>query len=83
MKISQLPQEVKEKALEYQRNANEDWNKTTDRLVLAFDWDETEEMQNYWSEWDDLEFKNKNLLERRYDKISKYLFSGINCNPKG
>lgn len=57
MKISQLPQEVKEKALKYQRIANEDWDKISDYLQNAFDWDETEEMENYWSEWDDEEFK--------------------------
>jgi hypothetical protein len=83
MKISQLPQEVKEKALKYQRNADKSWSKTTDRLVLAFDWHETEERENYWSEWGNAEFNNKNLLERIYDKVSNYLFGGINCNPKG
>jgi hypothetical protein len=51
MKISQLPQEVKEKALEYQRNS--DWNKTTDHLVLAFDWEHTKEKYEYWKEWHD------------------------------
>jgi hypothetical protein len=40
MKISQLPKDVKEKALEYQRNANEDWDKNTDNLRDAFDWED-------------------------------------------
>jgi hypothetical protein len=48
MKISQLPQEVKEKALEYQRNANEDWDKNTDNLRDAFDWEDLEERHIYW-----------------------------------
>jgi hypothetical protein len=38
MKISQLPQEVKERALVNQRNANKDWDKTTDNLDPAFNW---------------------------------------------
>jgi hypothetical protein len=50
MKISELPQEVKEKALEYQRNADENWEKTTDNLEYAFDWRNTNEEEDYWSE---------------------------------
>jgi hypothetical protein len=83
MKISQLPQEVKEKALDYQRNADKSWSKTTDCLVLAFDWENTKEDRYYWKQWHVKKFKFKSLLERIYDKISNYLFGGINCNPKG
>jgi hypothetical protein len=50
MKISELPQEVKEKALEYQRNADENWDKNTDNLEYAFDWQNTNEEEDYWSE---------------------------------
>ena len=57
MKISELPQEVKEKALEYQRNADQSWSKTTDLLVLAFDWEDSEEKHDYWYEWQGKKFK--------------------------
>jgi hypothetical protein len=59
MKISQLPKEVKEKALEYQKNANKDWNKTTDYLGHAFDWDHTIEREDYWNDWEDKEWQEK------------------------
>jgi hypothetical protein len=61
MKISQLPQEVKEKALEYQRNADQYWSKTTDCLALAFDWQETKEMEDYWADWQAKKFKETRL----------------------
>jgi hypothetical protein len=57
MKISQLQQEVKEKALEYQKNANKDRDKTTDNLDNAFDWEDTKEREDYWVEWYLSEFK--------------------------
>ena len=53
MKISELPQDVKEKALEYQRNDNTTWcSRTTDILIVAFDWKETKEGFDYWNDWD-------------------------------
>jgi hypothetical protein len=51
MKISQLPKDVKIKALEYQRNENQRWEKRTDNLVDAFGWKNTKEGHNYWKEW--------------------------------
>ena len=83
MKISQLPKELKEKALNYQINASITWDKKTDILDFAFDWSKTIEGHYYWFNFQHKEFKNKNLLEIIYDKISTYLFGGINCNPKG
>jgi hypothetical protein len=83
MKISKLQQEVKEKSLEYQKNSNKFWDKKTDSLSLAFDWENTKEDKYYWEEWGRKKINIKNLLEKTYDKISKYLFGGINCNPKG
>jgi hypothetical protein len=59
MKISQLPQEVKEKALEYQKNSDRD--KTTDNLDDAFDWEYTKEREDYWIDWYLSEFKENNL----------------------
>jgi hypothetical protein len=62
MKISQLPQEVKEKALRYQKNADEEhWEKTTDYLGDAFDWEATEEEYDYWEKWYHKEFKEAKL----------------------
>ena len=49
MKISQLPKEIREKALEYQKNASEEWDKETDILVESFDWYLTSEGPNYWN----------------------------------
>ena len=55
MRISELPQDVKEKALEYQRNDYTNWcTKTTDALVDAFDWVKTEEGYDYWNDWHEL-----------------------------
>jgi hypothetical protein len=56
MKISQLPEEIKVKALMNQKNANKDWDKTTDSLVYAFDWEDTKEGDIYWENWHDKEF---------------------------
>jgi hypothetical protein len=56
MKISQLPEDVKIKALENQRNASIGWEKKTNNLDQAFDWEDSEEGHDYWSEWYDKEF---------------------------
>jgi hypothetical protein len=60
MKISQLPEDVKIKALQYQKEYKGQymWNNTTDCLEDSFDWIETEEGQKYWSEWHNKEFIN-------------------------
>lgn len=55
MKISELPQEIKKLALEYQRNDKKGLDKTTDLLCDAFWWDDTKEGYNYWDKWDDKE----------------------------
>jgi hypothetical protein len=52
MRISELPQDVKAKALEYQKNASDTWNKETDDLKNAFNWYHTKEGLDYWDEWD-------------------------------
>jgi hypothetical protein len=58
MKISQLPENVKIKALEYEKKSKGKlvWDKKTDNLVDAFDWDETEEGDIYWEKWHEKEF---------------------------
>jgi hypothetical protein len=51
MKISQLPPGIKEKAIAYREVAADYWDKETDNLLLAFDWEETSEGRDYWNEW--------------------------------
>ena len=50
MKISELPKEIREKALEYQSNTR---NTFTDNLQDAFLWDCTTEGYGYWNDLDD------------------------------
>ena len=45
MKISELPQEIKEKALEYAVD------NVTDSLASAFIWGDTKEGYHYWDYW--------------------------------
>ena len=53
MKISELPKEVKEKALEYQRNDTDCYySKSADSLAYAFCWAMTKEGGAYWFDWD-------------------------------
>ena len=52
MKISELPNEVKKKALEYQRNEKDKrFDKNTDDLWDAFNWKDTIEELEYWLNW--------------------------------
>jgi hypothetical protein len=52
MKISQLPPEIKEKAIAYRESADQDvWNKKSDNLQNAFNWIKTEEGEFYWENW--------------------------------
>jgi hypothetical protein len=52
MKISQLPPEIKEKAIAYRDVAYQDvWNKKSDSLQIAFSWRETNEGFEYWENW--------------------------------
>ena len=58
MKISELPQDIREKALEYQRNETiKTYLKKTDDLVLAFSWINTKEGSIYWCNWDSKKFE--------------------------
>ena len=52
MKISELPEEVKLKALEYQKNETDYYERDTDILSSAFEWGNTKEGYNYWMYWD-------------------------------
>lgn len=65
MKISELPKKDRQKALEYQKNADkEDSNKDTDELLWAFSWQFTDEGFEYWSYLHHREKKeyNKSLI---------------------
>lgn len=51
MKISELPQEIREKALEYQRNETDfTYSKESNLLQDAFNWEQTDEDFDYWLE---------------------------------
>jgi len=59
MKISQLPPEIKEKAIGYRENADQScWDKESDSLQDAFTWSETIEGDRYWH---DLHYKEYDL----------------------
>ena len=52
MRISQLPKKEKELALLRQIECRVfNYDKTTDNLVKAFDWYDTIEGDEYWSNW--------------------------------
>jgi len=71
MKISELPPKIKEKALEYQRNAKtRPRDKTTDNLAAAFNWEFTNEGFDYWSR---LQHKEK----KDYSTIIFFIFAII------
>ena len=50
MKISELPNEVRLKALEYQKNGTNN-DKYTDDICSAFEWRKAIEGVNYWFDW--------------------------------
>lgn len=51
MKIIELPEDLKAKALEYQKNETDTvYNKNTDSLLEAFNWDNTKEGLDFWEE---------------------------------
>ncbi len=54
MKISELPEEVRELALKRQKECECYYHsKGTDNLWHAFDWNETKEGDYYWQQWHD------------------------------
>jgi hypothetical protein len=64
MKISQLPPEIKEKALNYQREASNEWDKKTDSLMFSFNWSSTDEGGNYWDDWDNKPYDLTHQLQQ-------------------
>ena len=83
MKISELPKEVREKALEYQRNdTGYLYSKSTDSLGSAFCWFDTKEGGDYWCDWD-----MKNVTENEKPKqyqigIDTFERMEANCNTE-
>jgi len=62
MKISQLPPEIKEKAIGYRESADQEkYKKDSDNLLRAFYWRGTEEGYLYWNElhWKTFDLKEK------------------------
>jgi len=55
MKISELPKEIREKALEIREKETERYNRESDDLMIAFCWESTKEGYNYWNDLDDQE----------------------------
>jgi hypothetical protein len=51
MKISELPEDVKKKALYYQSIQGDFNDEKSDHLAAAFDWEKTNEGFDYWNEW--------------------------------
>jgi hypothetical protein len=72
MKISELPQDVKAKALEYQKNASNAWDKETDNLLSAFSWSATREGLAYWDEWDSRDAESPSLLDQLTELRKQY-----------
>jgi hypothetical protein len=68
MKISKLPQNVKELALLRQQEEKDlEYNKTTDDLNYAFNWYLTEEQELYWEQWDNN--KLEIIIPKNYDDV--------------
>jgi hypothetical protein len=89
MKISQLPHEVKEKALEHQRNARTGCIKKTDNLRHAFNWENTKEGAIYWEKWHEEDFieviKTMYSEEEMFKYMNEYfndVMSGCNLRAK-
>ena len=67
MKISELPKEIKKKALKYQKKCGEDLK--TDLLVDAFPWRKTKEGFIYWNSLDDQESPKKELKDTIVESV--------------
>jgi hypothetical protein len=88
MKISELPEEIKKKALEYQKEQFENtknvkyyrYNPHSDYLDSAFNWLKTNEGFEFWEEWDNK--KNNNPLEYFETITSPYVKNDYDLNCK-
>jgi hypothetical protein len=86
MKISELPEKVKKKALEYQKNQFEytknvkyyRYNPHSDYLTSAFNWLKTNEGFEFWEEWDNK--KNNNAHEYFETLTNPYVKNNYDSN---
>jgi hypothetical protein len=69
MKISELPKDIRKKALKYQKKFKEDLE--TDLLVDAFAWRKTKEGFVYWNDLDDQEAPKKKLKDTIVESVIK------------
>jgi len=70
MKISELPQEIREKALEYQRNEKDiAYRKDSNDLGSSFDWESTKEGYAYWKK-----LQNQNVIEAIKESKGKLFY---------
>jgi hypothetical protein len=76
MKISELPEEVRELALLRKKECKCFFHsKNTDNLWHAFDWSKTEESYNYWENWYDREtIKDIKEEPKHYDNSNGSLY---------
>jgi hypothetical protein len=72
MKISELPEDIKIKAFEYQITAKEKYDKYTDSIKYAFNWWETFEGYDYWEKL----HEEKIIIneQKHYDNASGSLY---------
>jgi hypothetical protein len=67
MKISELPKEIRKKALKYQKLDGEDLK--TDNLIEAFSWINTKEKTDYWSHLHYKESETKELKDTIVESV--------------
>ena len=67
MKISELPENIRKKALKYQKKCGKDLK--TDLLVEAFTWRKTKEGFFYWNDLNDQEAPKKQLKDTIVESV--------------
>ena len=67
MKISELPKEIRKKALKYKKKFKDDLE--TDLLVDAFDWSNTKEGWTYWFDYDNQEPTKKKIKDTIVESV--------------
>ena len=67
MLISELPKEIRKKALKYQMEDRKYLG--TDELLYAFCWETTKEGFDYWEDWCDLELPKKQLKDTIVESV--------------
>jgi len=67
MKISELPKEIRKKALKYQKKDGD--NLETDDLIFAFCWVDTSEGAEYWNNLDNQEPPKKEIKDTIVESV--------------